>query len=403
MPRPGFDGRSPPATLRTTALVVQSEREGEEPARAPSFTVETTTPDSRMWTRRSSSFRVTVPSLQQPPYSAGWAQVDVAPGATARPPTLISSAPKSGVIWGPRGSPGRSDDPSANLNHAMLYYPAVSRGLGTPIAGGRFPLVGFAHGHRLPWAGDDLLSGRRADVDADPSDFTQDYRQWAGLLRYLASWGFIVVSPDLHWIITGSERGDADVAGRADALGAAIDSIRLDEVLAGSLQASWAALGHSQGGAAVWNFARSRPDAPASAVGLIGARVHEVFGGQGGFEAPDRGAWAYPVFFMVGDVDLFRDQILEVFADLGGTKVLVDIEGADHWGFTDSIAVLPPPTVLTDGSLAEQQSAQRIVGMHFITAFFRKHLGGEGDISEALDASSLRSRVPNLRGVRIRL
>lgn len=169
-------------------------------------------------TRTSTAFIASAPSLERPPFKAGWLEIDVDPGAPAREPIWVSASAAEGPegdpdgewIWGPRGSPGRRDDPTGNLNRAMVYYPSNFRGPATTIIEGRFPLIGFAHGHDLPYERRrHLAAGRRGDVDANAEEISEDYRQWSGMLRYLASWGSSWSHPTCTGFSTSRARATA--------------------------------------------------------------------------------------------------------------------------------------------------------------------------------------------------
>lgn len=148
------------------------------------------------------------------------------------------------------------------------------------------------------------------------------------------------------------------------------------------------------GGAVVWNYARSGAEA-ASAVGVMTPNA-ALMEPRGVDSSPDRGGRDYPVLFVTGDNDFLLFSTDHRYPLINGPKVRVDIQGSEHWCYTDSIVGQDRPAVLSvaGATLPEEELAQRLLGTHFVTVFFRAHLLGDQAVSEDLELNDVLDRVP---------
>jgi hypothetical protein len=311
----------------------------------------------------------------------------------------------------------------------MLYYPRV----GAAPAPNSFPLIGFAHGYRDSEEVGFLCEDRPADRGADASDIGQDYRQWSHVLRAIASWGFVVVSPDLHWVRTedGAEPRDSDMW---TVMGASVDQVRADfPESVGRDPAQTAYLGHSTGGFLISKHLQSLLDPQpfgglrgyeggplGSAVALIAPRMPET-SAQDVLRNHPGLVHGVPLLMMTGIADseavppvaqpdaLFGIDELRAFRDaVPSPSHFVGIIGADHWGYTDSICetgtknYIPSNVLLGQAGTAASQSVQRELADRFLAAFFRKYLlaGGER-VPDDLFAARAAKVAAGLRGVRV--
>lgn len=274
-------------------------------------------------------------------YPVGQARLGATPGTT-RPPvpdtlrTPVSSIDTANCAGGTL----RSVRP-ATID-AAVYFPAVAEGSdpGQPIAARihferRFPLILYAHAKRR-W----LTCPEAVPAALDPSlsDPTLDFTRVGHLLSHIASWGFVVVAPDLGWLTGSSETGaldngsgdpssievprakilvalhDALVAGAADTFGG-----QLNPVLLGLF-------GHSSGAAACI-AARSRL-ANTRILGLVAPAADPSILAQA--------ATNHAALVIGGTRDTDEGANPDaVYARFTGAKFLVRLGGANHLGYTE--------------------------------------------------------------------
>ncbi len=326
------------------------------------------------------------------------------------PPAWPWGAAASHTFTVDPAAPGerRCDSPATVVrgdpeNPAVVYFP--TRG-GRP-APGVFPLVAFAHGVRYPCQPDFLCERRPSNVDADAATVAQDYQQWSGLLGTLARWGFVVVAPDLHWIVSDAYARPA-LGGRVAALDAALRWVRtrwrLREMVADS---PLGLLGHSFGGQVVLEAAAgSHLDESPSTVGLLAPQI---------LDFPDRASRfdalaGTPLLFIAGDLDrtgadpsvvngYYRDEA-------HAPKHKVVLLGGTHWGYTDSIVecggaayaedARPSALARTGATVSQQQAAQRALAANLVAAFFRRYLRDES-VPNDLALEEAMESVPGAR------
>ncbi len=239
---------------------------------------------------------------------------------------------------------------------ALLHYPAAADGEDAPVApGGPFPVIAIAHARRLRSA------GVRPGAPEDPS---QDYRQLTGLMAHLARRGFVVIAPDLSWLAP-----DDGPARRAAALRDALSSLRAGS--RGPLLADFdraGLIGHGHGGLAAAALAIDRAcPFHVRALGLIAP-------------LPPRGAAALaggpPVLILRGGADTGAAGAgagpAALFELAPPPKTLVTIPGANHFGYTTSIALAAP----LDGEPGIGRRDQQRIARAYLTALFERHARG---------------------------
>jgi dienelactone hydrolase len=252
-------------------------------------------------------------------------------------------------------------------NRAIVFYPAAGDGEGSPFAGGGpFPVIVFGHAKRLP----------RAECPGTLADTTQDFRQLSGVLSHLARWGFVAISPDLHWLVQGSA-GERQLL-LADALRYLVTENqrrgspfrrRLDTGLL-------AAMGHSFGGYGAVLLAAS---------GTFPIRALALIAPAGGAESVGQVA-PRPLLVLHGTEENsgfgVDDTPLSVYGAAGPPKHLVTIGGANHFGYTDALCVADDAGTL---AAADQQRIARA----YLTAFFRRYLQGAVTLGRYLSPGRL--------------
>jgi acetyl esterase/lipase len=236
---------------------------------------------------------------------------------------------------------------------AIVYYPAAEDGEDAPLAArGPFPLIALAHTRRL----------RRMAGTGAPDDTSQDYRQLAGVMAHLARRGFVVIAPDLSWLAP-----DDGPLRRAAALRDAVSHLRAGSkglVLADFERVGL--VGHGLGGMAALALALDRR----CPFYVRGITVLSPAGGA----APARMEGLPPIMILRGTAEL-DGASAALYAAAGAPKHLVTLPGANHFGFTTSLASEPP----FDGAPTMQRRDQQRVAKAYLAAFFERYLGGTAD------------------------
>ena len=246
-------------------------------------------------------------------------------------------------------------------NAAMIFYPATSDGSDTPFApGGPFHLLVYGHAKRYP----QLANPGEAPCPGAPADTTQDYTRVSGILSQLARWGFVTIAPDLSWLAAASESDWTLV------LQDAISYMLAANAQAGSpfqgelLTTGVGAIGHSTGGYAASKLA-TQSSSPISALALI---------------APAGGSYALgflstfvprPILVFEGGEDIGPYGASgDFYSAAGASKFLVNIPGANHFGYYDDVCVL------ADNTATISQADQQRIAKAYLVAFFRSYLLG---------------------------
>jgi hypothetical protein len=263
--------------------------------------------------------------------------------------------------------------PRPAQNVGIVFYPATVDGDGAPVAaGGPFPLIVFGHGKRFPFP---VFYGGTVCAGA-PTDITQDFRQFFGILAHVASWGFVIVSPDVFWL---TNAGEDD---RALVLRDAISYMLAENTRAGSPFQSQidgnnlGVGGHSSSGLAAILLSISGTLA-IKALGLVAPAAAGL--DFTGF-APNP-----PVLVVHGTKEPpggggpgVGNGPLNVYAAAGPNKYLVTIGGANHFGYTDELCLV------ADGEATISQADQQKIARAYVTAFFRRYLQGALEVDDYL-------------------
>lgn len=276
-----------------------------------------------------------------------------------------------------------------------IYYPAASAGQVAPVdpRGGRFAAVVWCHAFK-------------------PFLFAAgvDHRRNAWIASWLASFGYVVICPDLapnnvYWAPfsdrdTGQSNAERDAA---DAL-AALDHLEaLDadptSALFGRVDTTRAALGgHSRGGDGAL-IAAAREVAARGAA----ARVRAVVAlSPPSLDARDRGRplrfgdlTALPVLLMGGSEDRIApfDQQRSILAGAGAGSAALELLGANHSQFKDTA-----DRIKTDGRAALSLADQHAAGRRYVTAWLNLHVRDELRVAPTHGAAAAR-QDPRVRSV----
>jgi hypothetical protein len=254
---------------------------------------------------------------------------------------------------------------------AAVYYPS---------APGRYPLILYAHAKRTRlYCPENIPSG----LDRSYFDHTLDFLRPARLHVYLASHGFVVVSPDLGWLMHMFEGGAWDAPpslARSRLLVALFEHLeRHPQWIGGRIDPRRLGLfGHSTGGSACMS-ARQKL-AHASVLGLLAPAAFDFAP-----KTPDP-----PPFTLV--VAGTRDTSQGVRPDLvfehsPRPKVMATIRGANHLGYTELCSANNRvcADLDTPGDIA--RDAQQDAAAAYLTAAARLVLLGDESMRPYLDGS----------------
>jgi hypothetical protein len=309
------------------------------------------------WSPYSSVIVVSQPEewpLGAGPYKAGFQLVSDIPVSANIDFQQVSAGPCNGGLF---------DFTRPATHSAIVFYPATAEGDSQPFAGGGpFPVIVYGHGRRWP----SCFSSFRWDAcPGAPTDTNQDYRQLSGILSHLARWGFVCVSPDLSWLAPEFNIDDwlwvfADAGSYL-----AAENTRAGSPFQGQLNtASFNVMGHSTSGIAAIEIAAGGQ----LAVGTLGLLAPAGGSGTVGSLAPR------PVMVLRGtnDTGPFGDggESDDVYAAAGPSKHMITIDGANHFGFADSLCIVADPAA------AISQADQQRIAKAYLTAFFRRYVQG---------------------------
>jgi hypothetical protein len=268
-------------------------------------------------------------------------------------------------------------------NKALIYYPSVpgqSEGMGAPVADGPFPLVIVGHAKRWP---PPIAPTCTPDV---PADISQDFTQLSGILSHLARWGFVSICPDISWLVSDSSHENRELA-----MDDAIEYMLSENARSGStffgkiVTNSLGALGHSSGGNATV-YVGTSGDYPVTVMALLAPAVAAMGESSATDDISQLSAYSpNPVMIVFGTEDngsFGADGAPPLyFSSAGPPKYMVTIDGADHFGFTDSLCLASPG----DGVPTINQSQQQRIAKAYITALFARYLTGFTAMDAYLD------------------
>jgi dienelactone hydrolase len=229
-----------------------------------------------------------------------------------------------------------------------------------PVAGRGYPVVGLSHG------------------------WLQSARRYAGTMRYLASWGLVVVAPD-------TQRGPIPSHGEmARDLVRALHQVADGRLANGRVRTNGdrlGVIGHSiGGGAAVLAAATDRSIGAVVTVTAAATRPSAV-------EAATR--VHVPGLHLVGaDDDMAAGDGRDIAAAWGGPAQLRTVSGASHLGLAEG----SDWTSKVTGSGNEKKTQQ--VSRQLATAFLLRHLTDAEQLADELDGKVKGTTLEDLAAVR---
>jgi dienelactone hydrolase len=246
---------------------------------------------------------------------------------------------------------------------AQLFYPATSAGTGTPIAAGQFPVIAFGHGFNL------------------------NYLDYQILCRHYASWGYVVISPDVQ------NGFNVDHAEYAKELAACLDYVLAE----GNASASplfqhiidkTGVLGHSMGGGASALVPANYPGIDAVS-GLAAAETNPS-------AIAALSTYTGPYQIISGSSDNTAPENtnqLPMYNAALGPKQFVSITGGAHCKFTDGTTICD--LVSSAGSVT--RAFQVYMAKKYTTAFFNYYLKADVNALPFLCGDSLAADVQAFR------
>ncbi|WP_433390948.1 alpha/beta hydrolase family protein [Micromonospora sp. KLBMP9576] len=283
--------------------------------------------------------------------------------------TLVLPAPAHGAAPAPASAPAAPAatlaDPSAPGAHAAgyvdttvsasgrsfsarIYYPATTAGSGHPVAGGRFPVIGFGHG------------------------FLQGVSRYYSTMSHLATWGFIVVAPTSQGGLLPNHGAFADDLNAALTWAVAQDTATGSR-FAGHVRVDRLGLsGHSMGGGASILAAARNPKV-VTVANLAAAETNP--------SAKSAAATlTVPVRLIAGDRDTtagVNGNQRPIYEAKPPTKQLRIIKGGFHCGFMDSGAAF-----CDFGSIS--RATQLALSRRLLTEWFMRYLTGDTSYDDAV-------------------
>ncbi len=240
-----------------------------------------------------------------------------------------------------------------------VWYPGLSAGTGAPVGAGSFPVIAFGHGFNLNYL---------------------DYRQ---ICSHLASWGYIVISPDVQ---NGFNVSHLEFAKQ---LGACLNYFQLDGANSGSdffqkVDTMTGVIGHSMGGGASALVPGVYPTIDAVS-GLAAAETNPS-------AITALGSYSGPYQIISGSSDNTAPENANqtpMYNAALGTKQWVSITGGAHCKFTDGSTVCD--FVSSAGSVT--RAFQVMMARRYATAFFNYHLKGDQSSLTFLCGDSLQADI----------
>jgi hypothetical protein len=274
---------------------------------------------------------------------------------------------------------------------AIVYYPAwrtiydPSAPISLKLIGKKYPLVLFAHARRIPVCPQALPRG------ADPglADLTNDYTLVSRMLDHVASWGCVVVVPDLSGLtFFGFDARATVLVGmyqHLKSLNAAVFSGRLDF-------SQVVLTGHSTGAGAclVTRAALVAAGGPSPvAMGLLAPAVS----GDGTFDISSLAANQAPNALMVfkGTADNRQPGVNPdgVYAAARAPRSLVTIPGANHFGYTDICTPDNQICAADDSPGAISALGQQLTGGSYLAALVRRFALGDLSVEPYLSGARI--------------
>ncbi|WP_044239090.1 poly(ethylene terephthalate) hydrolase family protein [Chondromyces apiculatus] len=386
-----FSAVPPPRTTAGTPLVTPVTPVTPVASPLPVPAAPLTSPPAQSQPEASSS----VPASPHAGTSGAAAAPD-RPGRTPRPGASPLGAGPYGagfrrIMDLPVSRPGPSDEGASPEGHldaeaprpeqrrtvALLYYPAADSGEDAAVAAGApFPVLALAH-------------TRRAHGDALPVDAHQDYRQLSGLMAHLARRGFVVIAPDMSWLV-GASPANHEATHRAAVLRDALAHLRAGS--RGPILADFERLGligHGAGGLAALALALDRESLfEVRAAALLSPHLDDLDLAlaaalpptlvlRGAADVSPEAPWSPRHAFSTSPASATSPAASTSSTRAPSPRHLVTVPAASHAGYTTSLAVSEPP----GGVAALPRREQQRVVKAYVTAFFEHYLRGEDNLA----------------------
>ncbi len=213
------------------------------------------------------------------------------------------------------------------------------------------------------------VSGRNLPVVALGHGWMQPVHRYSGTMRYLASWGFIVVAPATEGGPIPSHSGLGIDLSRA--LRAVVSGSLAGGVVTGD-KARLGVIGHSVGGGAAV-LAAATDSAITAVVTVTAVATKAALRAAGNITAPG--------LHVVGAADEMSKHAGAELADFwAGPVQLREVKGAKHLGLAEGKHWTT--AIVGDGAEKRIQQATRTLA----TAFLLRHLAGQRQLAEELEA-----------------
>jgi len=213
------------------------------------------------------------------------------------------------------------------------------------------------------------VSGHNLPVVALGHGWMQPVHRYSGTMRYLASWGFIVVAPATEGGPIPSHSGLGIDLSRA--LRAAVSGSLAGGVVTGD-KARLGVIGHSVGGGAAV-LAAAADSAITAVVTVTAVATKAALRAAGNITAPG--------LHLVGAADEMSEHAGAELADSwAGPVQLREVKGAKHLGLAEGKHWTT--AIVGDGAEKRIQQATRTLA----TAFLLRHLAGQRQLADELEA-----------------
>lgn len=344
----------------------------------------------RLFVQGLGAVTLSLSGCETPPFQLGGSPFDPGPYRVVEAELgvpLILNPPYSNTSSSPcnDGSLITTTHTGPNPCPTMIYFPDPDQ------TSGPAPLVIFSHARRDPTCIQDIPSGG----DPTLADFTQDFKRYKQVLTHLASHGCVVVAPDLSWLAGsygGNQRADVIVAVWKffkDNSGAVPynGGLKTEEVDPSRVMLA----GHSTGGGACFrartNLAAAGGPPPLAISVLAPAADMAVL------DLVDDPP-SYGILVMKGTNDTASGNIVpDAVFNMGGQnrRVLVTLEGANHFGYTDLCSengCFPMPFV-GDGPCDFGPDRQKNTAGAYLAAMMRRFAHNDVSMNQYLTQAPL--------------
>jgi hypothetical protein len=310
------------------------------------------------------------------------------PGTAAMPTPSQLGNSSSGIAC-PSGDLSTASPPAVP---AIVYYPAQNTSYDPTLSiqidprSGPYPVVLYAHAKRL--LADDCPALYPQGIDPSLLGVGQDYTRAGYMLAHVASYGCVVVVPDLGWLW---DHGWEERAVVLVSYYQYLEAIN-QQVFSHQLDLGRAMLvGHSTGGGACLvargQFLAAGLPAPL-ALGLLAPAT------SSGIQditplAADLGGAGLMVLRGTADTRQVGSDPEHVYAQALAPKIKVTIPGANHFGFTDTCTADLKQCAADDNPGTITRLGQQLTGGAYLAALLRKFVLGDATVEPYLNGSRI--------------